>query len=80
MWTNGTSAENISTKSARIDTEVYRDVLSYFINESGHPGYARLDMPENFPSPVFVEDKETENNIDRELNGGIEKTFEGGTY
>ena len=27
-----------------------------------------------------MEDKETENNTDRELNRGIEKTFEYGTY
>ena len=65
---------------AQIDTEVYRDVLNYFIIESGHPGYAGLAMPENFPSPVFVEDKETENITDRELNRGTKKTFEGGTY
>ena len=65
---------------AQIDTEVYRDVLNYFIKESGHPGYAEVSMPENFPCPVFVEDKETENNTDRESNGGVEKTFEGGTY
>ena len=27
-----------------------------------------------------MEDKETENNTDREINGGIKKTFKGGTY
>ena len=76
-----TPAQRIIVRNrAQIDTEVYRDVLNYFIKESGHPGYAGLAMPENFPSPVFVEDKETENNTDRELNRGIEKTFEGGTY
>lgn len=65
---------------AQIDTEVYRNVLSCFVKESSHPGYAGLAIPKDFPTPVFVEDKETENNIDRELNKGIETTFEGGTY
>ena len=27
-----------------------------------------------------MEDKETENSTDREINGGVGKTFEGGTY
>ena len=32
----------IVQNGAQIDTEVYRDVLSYFIKESGHPGCAGL--------------------------------------
>ena len=76
-----TPAQRIIVRNCtQSDTEVYRDVLNYFIKESSYPGYAGLAMPENFPSPVFVEDKETANNVDREVNGDIEKTFEGGTY
>ena len=44
-----TPAQRIIVQNrAQIDTEVYRDVLNYFIKESGHPGYAGLAMPENF--------------------------------
>ena len=35
-------------------------------------------MPENFPQPIFVEDKETENNTDRDINHGVEKLSKGG--
>jgi hypothetical protein len=70
----------IAQKRAQLDTEIYRSVLNHFIKESGHLGYAWFAMPENFPSQVFVEDKETENNTDREMNGGIEKTLESRTY
>ena len=70
----------IVRQRTHIDTEVYRDLLNYFIKESGHPGYDGVPMPDNFPSPGFVEDKETENNTDSEFNSVVEKTFQGGTY
>ena len=65
---------------AQIDTEEYLDLLNYFIKESGHSGYNGLPLPKDFPHPIFVEDKETENNTDKDMNEGVEKTFQGGTY
>ena len=70
----------IIRRRAHLDTEEYMDLLNFFIKVSGHSGYSGLPMPENFPRPLFVEDKETENNVDREVNKGVEKSFQGGTY
>ena len=65
----------IIRQRAQIDTEEYRDLLNFFIKESGHSGYSELPMPENFPQPIFVEDKETENHTDRDINHGVEKMY-----
>ena len=70
----------IIRKRVHFDTELYLDILNYFITESGHQAYKDLSLPENFPRPTFVEDKECANNTDREIDRDIETTIEGGTY
>ena len=60
--------------------DLYFDILSWWINESGHPGFCNLPLPENCPSPIFVDNEESENNIDTEVDGKVEEKFEGGQY
>jgi hypothetical protein len=50
------------------------------VNESGHPGYQNITIPEKFPQPLFVEDKETNNNTDESVNVNMETNIESGTY
>ena len=63
-----------------IDSEEYFDILHWFITESGHPGYANLPVPKQFPSPCFVSDEPTENNTDESRHEEVENRFQGGTY
>ena len=65
---------------SRINTELYKDILSWFINESGHSGFTNVVVPEECPSPIVIEDDETENNTDWEENKEVENVYEGGTY
>ena len=70
----------IIKRRARLDPEEYLDYLNYFITESGHPGYKGMDLPENFPQPVFTEDEETDTNIDYPVRPDIETDIKGGVY
>ena len=49
--------------------------MNYFINKPGHPGYSGMPLPENFPCPTFVEDKDTENNTNTSTNKKSEAKF-----
>lgn len=70
----------IIKKRAEFDTDLYMDLLNWFITKSGHSGYEGMELPEKFPAPIFIEDAETENNVDKSIRPDIEKEFSGGTY
>ena len=70
----------IIKRRARLDPEEYLDYLNYFITESGHPGYKGMDLPENFPQPVFIKDEETDTNIEYPVRPNIETDIKGGVY
>ena len=70
----------IVQKRMMFPPDLYFDILSWWINESGHPGFCNLPLPENCPSPIFVDNEESENNIDTEVDRKVEEKFEGGQY
>ena len=63
----------IISKRVVMDTDLYMDILNYFIKESGHPGYKDMPLPKEFPSPVFVTDEANDNNTDTSVDPKIEK-------
>ena len=65
---------------AKVDTNRYRNLLSWFIN-NGHPGYKGVTLPEDAPPKLIVlEDIESPNNTDASVNEDKEKHVEVGTY
>ena len=71
--------KEIVRKRTAIDTKMYMDLLSWFI-QNGHPGYEDLPLPQDIPSPIVIEDKDSTNNTDSAVNRAVEETFSGGTY
>ena len=65
---------------AKVDTQLFIDVMTWFIKESGHPGYKETLIPQNCTQPTFIEDSETGNNTDHPVNASLETTYEGGTF
>jgi hypothetical protein len=55
------------------------DVMSWFIQESGHPGYNKTLIPEVCPHSFLVEDPETRNNTDDPASATL-ANYEGGTF
>ena len=70
----------IVSNRVMMDTELYMDIVKYFIEESGHPGYDGMPLVKDFPSPVFIADNANENNTDISIDSDIEKIYAGGTY
>ena len=65
---------------AKVDTQLFIDVMTWFIKESGHPGYKETLIPQDCAQPIFIEDSETGNNTDHPVNASVETTYEGGTF
>lgn len=70
----------IIRKRFKLNSDLFFDILNYFIELSGHPGYADMPVPDEFPAPIFVADAPDENNTDEETNREVEETFVGGNY
>lgn len=72
--------KQIIRKRAKVDTNIYKSLLSWFI-QNGHPGYKDLPLPQDAPVQLVVlEDKDSTNNTDTPVNEEKESSFEGGTY
>ncbi len=72
--------KQIVRKRSRVDTQLYIDILTRLVKESGHPGYLNTSIPEDCPQPLLVEDISTKNNTDKPAGKTVEANYEGGTY
>ncbi len=63
-----------------MDTQLFIDVMTWFVKESGHPGYKETSIPKDCTQPILIEDSEARNNTDRPVNASLETTYEGGTF
>ncbi len=70
----------IVCQRSRIDTQLYIDILKWFVRESGHPGYLNISIPEECPQPLLVEDDPTKNKTDNPSDKTVESNYEGRTY
>ncbi len=64
--------KQIVCRQAVVDTQLFIDILTWFVKESGHPGFQNTTVPEECPKPLFVEDQETTNNTDKSVNVNVE--------
>jgi hypothetical protein len=72
--------KQIGCMRAIVDTQLLIDILTWFVKESGHPGYQKTTVPEECPQPLFVKDQETNNNTDKSININLETNIESGSY
>ena len=72
--------KQIVTKECTVDTNLYSALMSWFIDKSGHGGYANTLHPKECPQPHIIRDKDTKNNTDDSLSPDVEESFSGGSY
>jgi hypothetical protein len=72
--------KQINRKWSKVNTQLFIDVMTWFIQESGHPGYNKTSIPEDCPQPLLIKDSKTRNNTDCPVNESLETTYEGGTF
>ena len=70
----------IVRRKAMLDTGIYLDLLCWFITESGHGGYAGMDVPEQCPELQLIKERDTVHNTDEEGDPDLECREEPGTY
>jgi hypothetical protein len=54
--------------------------MTWFVQESGHPGFKDIAIPEKCLQPLLIEDEETKNNMDYASNKNVETMYESGTF
>jgi len=64
-----------------LNTAVFKELIKWYIEESGHPAFAGLDPEmENWPQPVVLEGGQGSNLTDEEEDPDLETSVEGSTY
>jgi hypothetical protein len=60
--------KQIVRRRAVVDTQLFIDILTWFVKESGHSDFQNTTIPEKCPKPLFV------------INVNVETNTESGTY
>ncbi len=63
-----------------LDTQLFIDIMTWFVQNSGHSGFKYISVPEECPQPLLVEDRDANNNTDISIDKNVESSYEGGTY
>ncbi len=74
MW------KNDSRPKENVDTQLFIEIMTWFIDESGHPGCKETSISEECTQPILIEDSKTRNNTDCPVNASLETTYEGETF
>jgi hypothetical protein len=74
--------KSLLKRKTRLNTDLFLDLLTWFVKSSGHKGYKDVVPPEECPDPIaFVEDESRENNTaDESVNDHIETQIGAKTY
>jgi hypothetical protein len=48
-------------KIKKVDKQLFIDIMTWFVQESGHPGFKDIPIPEKGLQPLVIEDEETKN-------------------
>jgi hypothetical protein len=54
--------KQIVRKRSKVDTQLLIDVLTWFVKESGHPGYTNTSIMEDSLQPLLVKDPKARHN------------------
>ena len=72
--------KEIARQRAQVDAKMLTALLTWFIEQSGHPAYKDLTVPAECPKPNIVQDPDTTNNTDEEQDVEKETKFAGSTF
>mgnify|MGYP006194651551 CR=1 FL=1 len=73
--------KNIVRRQAEMNADLFLDLLTWFIQESGHKGYKDVTPPDECPKPVIIlQDEDNENNTAHSIDPEVECKIQGKTY
>jgi hypothetical protein len=54
--------------------------MTWFVQQSGHPGFKDTSIPEECHQPLLIGDLDTNNNTNISVDKTVKSSYEGGTY
>ena len=72
--------KRIVRERSKVDTQLFIAIMTWFVEQSGHPGFSNTAIPNKCPQPLLIEDKESTNNTDNPYDEAVKSMYEGGTY
>jgi hypothetical protein len=72
--------KRIIRERSTLDTQLLIDIMTWFVQRSGHPGFKDTSIPEECPQPLLVGDSDTNKNTNISVDKNVESSYEGGTY
>jgi hypothetical protein len=72
--------KQIVCRRSKVNTQLCIDILTWFVQQSGHPGYRNTAIPDDCPHPFLVKDCESTNNTDESVDINVESNYESGTH
>jgi hypothetical protein len=70
--------KRIVRERSKVDTQLFIAIMTWFVEQSGHPGFSNTAIPNKCPQPLLIEDKESTNNTDNPYDKTVETMYEGG--
>jgi hypothetical protein len=80
LWKNDSCPKAVVRKRSKANTQLCIDILTWFVQQSGHPGYRNTSIPDDCPQPLLVKDHDSTNNTDESVDTNVESNYESGTY
>ena len=71
--------KKIVRKRSKVNTQLCIDFLTWFVLQSGHPGYRNTSISDDCPQPLLVEDRDSTNNTDDSVDMNEESNYGSGT-
>jgi hypothetical protein len=72
--------KRIVRERSKVDTHLFIDIMTWLVQQSGHPGLKNTSILHECPQLLLVKDKETTNNTNNSVDKNVETMYEGGTY
>jgi hypothetical protein len=72
--------KRIVRESSKVDTQLFIAIMTWFEEQSGHPGFSNTAIPNKCPQLLLIEDKESTNNTENPYDKTVKTMYEGGTY
>ncbi len=72
--------KRIVRERSKVDTQLFIAIMTWFVKQSGHPGFSNTAIPNKCPQPLQIEDKESTDNTDNPYDKAVKSMYEGGTY
>ena len=67
--------KRIVRERSKVDTQLFIDIMTWFVEQSGHPGFRNTAIPNKCPQLLLIEDKESTNNTENPYDKTVKTMY-----